>query len=219
MNFNNRVILNEVRLNSSDNQIIDYIKNNTEKFVNQSIQKTAKELYTVPNTLVRLSKKLGYSGFSELKFSLKYDTSMQKSDKKITNIIESLDIVYKIEKTIDTIDYEILNKIVEKLIKAKKIILLGKEGCKDFIEIFAKNIRYGGKEVDVFYNKNDILYNIENSTLKDNCVLISISENRNDVIDIIKNIKMQGAEIINITDLSEEDLSKLSNLNLFFYRI
>ncbi len=71
MKFEDRVILNELKFTDTDDQIIEYIRKNKDKVLSQSIQDTAEQLYTVPNTIVRLSKKLGYNGFSELKFELK----------------------------------------------------------------------------------------------------------------------------------------------------
>ncbi|MDU6976065.1 MAG: MurR/RpiR family transcriptional regulator, partial [Clostridiales bacterium] len=70
MNFEERVLLNELRLTDTDDQVVDYIREDYNRFVNQSVQKVAEDLFTVPNTIVRLSKKLGYKGFSDLKFSL-----------------------------------------------------------------------------------------------------------------------------------------------------
>lgn len=57
MNFEDRVLLNELKFTDTDDQIIEYIRENKEKILNQSIQETAEELFTVPNTIVRLSKK------------------------------------------------------------------------------------------------------------------------------------------------------------------
>lgn len=66
MKFEDRVILNELKFTDTDDQIIEYIRKNKVKILSQSIQDTAEQLYTVPNTIVRLSKKLGYNGFLEL---------------------------------------------------------------------------------------------------------------------------------------------------------
>ena len=57
MKFEDRVILNELKFTDTDDQIIEYIRKNKDKVLSQSIQDTAEQLYTVPNTIVRLSKK------------------------------------------------------------------------------------------------------------------------------------------------------------------
>lgn len=62
MRFEERVHKYEYKLNDTDDQIIDYILQYKEDVTGQSIQVLASQAYTVPNTITRLSKKLGYDG-------------------------------------------------------------------------------------------------------------------------------------------------------------
>lgn len=75
--FNNRVNLNLIKLNDTDHKIIKYINLNLKKVINQSITKTSEELLISPNSIVRLSKKLGYNNFSAMKFALKQEFKQQ----------------------------------------------------------------------------------------------------------------------------------------------
>ena len=56
MKFEERVQLNEDKLNDTDDQIVDYIRKNREGIGDISIQAMAEALYTVPNTIVRFAK-------------------------------------------------------------------------------------------------------------------------------------------------------------------
>ena len=71
MNFEQRVYDIEFKLNDTDDSVIEYIRNNRSNINKISIQKIANELYISPNAIMRLARKLGYSGFSELKYALK----------------------------------------------------------------------------------------------------------------------------------------------------
>ena len=75
--FHHRVNLSLLKLTNTDHKIIEYIKLNVEKIINQSIQKTSEELLLAPNSIVRLSKKLGYNNFSDMKLSLKKEFKQQ----------------------------------------------------------------------------------------------------------------------------------------------
>lgn len=57
--------------------ILEYIKKHRNDVHLPSIQKMSKELYIAPNSVMRLSKKLGYSGFAELKFALQKENQPQ----------------------------------------------------------------------------------------------------------------------------------------------
>ena len=61
MKFEERVLKYEFELNDTDDEIIEYIRKNRNNISKISIQKIASDLYTVPNSIMRLSKKLGYT--------------------------------------------------------------------------------------------------------------------------------------------------------------
>lgn len=56
MQFQERIQKYEYKLNDTDDQIIEYIINHKQEITNISIQTLTSRLYTVPNTIVRLSK-------------------------------------------------------------------------------------------------------------------------------------------------------------------
>ena len=72
MNFEERVLRHEDQLNETDDDIVAYIRSHRQEIMKLSIQKIAADLFIAPNAVMRLSKKLEYSGFSELKFSVLY---------------------------------------------------------------------------------------------------------------------------------------------------
>ena len=217
MNFQDRVLLNELKFNDTDDQIIEYIRKNKNEFINQSIQKTAKELFTVPNTLVRFSKKLGYNGFSELKFGLRQDMDTEDIESECKNKILTTDIPETILKTLELIDSETIDKVVRKIKDARKVMFLGIGDSIYFCEMFAKNIRCVGKRIEFFYHRHDMLYNVENCESKDVYIALSVSGESKDIIEAVEKAKARGSYIISITHLSENTLSKISDINLFFW--
>ncbi len=70
MNFEQRFYEKEFKLNDTDSSIVEYILEHRSEIDKLAIQKIASDLFISPNAVMRLSKKLGYSGFSELKFAL-----------------------------------------------------------------------------------------------------------------------------------------------------
>lgn len=89
--------------------------------MNQSIQKTAEILFTVPNIVVRFSKKLGYANFSDLKYSLRNEENLISSEESSTKF----NILNNIDKTIEVIDVNIINKVAKKIAESKNIFCIG----------------------------------------------------------------------------------------------
>lgn len=240
MNFNDRILLNELKLNDTDDQIIEYIKENIEKVVTQSIQKTSGELFTVPNSIVRLSKKLGYNSFSEMKFALKqelisgtFNTNINKlkneklfftsntKDNSLDNIIKKLKNTNytpeNIFKTLDLINNSMVEKAIKKIHCCKSVKFLGLGDSIYFCEMFSKNLRCVSKQAEFFQHRHDMLYSINNCDSKDLYIAISVSGESTQIIEAVKKAKEKGAYIISMTHFSDNSLSKLSDMKLFFW--
>jgi len=111
MTFEERVQLNEDKLNDTDDQIVEYIRKNREEIGDISIQAMAKALYTVPNTIVRFAKKLGYRGFAEMKAALALENRRAEED-------PHLPVTGIIQKTLELLDSERILQAVRKMRRA-----------------------------------------------------------------------------------------------------
>ncbi|UOK56677.1 hypothetical protein MGI18_17850 [Bacillus sp. OVS6] len=117
MYFEDRVRKFEYKLNDTDDQIIDYIVKNRKQVVNASIQSLAANLFTVPNTIIRFSKKLGYDGYAHLKNSLKEELHSDHEKQE-----DSLQ--YNLKTTFDLIDIDIIEKVSKMIYEAKRVLFL-----------------------------------------------------------------------------------------------
>lgn len=100
MTFDERVSEVEIYLNDTEDDIVEYIRKHRRILHKMSIQKIAEELFIAPNWIMRLSKKLGYSGFAELKFAVQNELipqnktlSRQLMELLPGNIVRTLDII------------------------------------------------------------------------------------------------------------------------------
>jgi DNA-binding MurR/RpiR family transcriptional regulator len=213
MKFKERVLIYEDKLNDMDDQIVDYINNNREDFLSQSIQRTAEKLFTVPNTIVRFSKKLGYTGFADLKYSLKNEDrsiSTREGNTKFS-------IVKNINKTMELIDINMINKVAKKIIESNNIYCIGMGDSIYFCEMLTKNLRCVGKKSEFFLHRHDMIYNMEKCNNKDIVIVISVSGETKQLIEAVNIAKPRGAYIIALTHLSVNSISKLANSNLHFW--
>lgn len=73
------------KLNDSEKQIIQFVLNNPKDCSKLSLAKLAKKLYVSESAIFRLCKKLGLSGYSELKFDLVELAQSRQQPIKIEN--------------------------------------------------------------------------------------------------------------------------------------
>ncbi|WP_436377079.1 MurR/RpiR family transcriptional regulator [Cytobacillus sp. BC1816] len=210
MHFEERIHKFEYKLNDTDDQIIEYILQNKSEFVTKSIQSLAAAFYTVPNTITRLSKKLGYDGFSHLKNSIKdeIDTS---------SVVNEESSYYLIQKTFELLDMEQIEKITKLIHDAKHVLFFGVGDSADFCEMMVRNLRVAGKGAEFSIHRHEVLHRIEEMNKQDVLFLISLSGETEQVLEMAEQAKQRGITIVSLTHFSRNSLEKLASFNLYCY--
>ena len=75
MNLESVVASRHEKWNETERAIMAYVLANQERVVESSVQAVAHSTFTSPSSVMRLTKKLGFSGFSELKYFLRHSRS------------------------------------------------------------------------------------------------------------------------------------------------
>ncbi|PFJ19486.1 RpiR family transcriptional regulator [Bacillus cereus] len=210
MRFAERVHKFEYKLNDTDDQIIEYIEKNKYDFVNQSIQNIAARLYTVPNTITRLSKKLGYDGFSHLKNNIKAELDSTKSTDEDSSY-------YFIQKTFELIDMERIETTSKVLHEAKHALFFGVGDSSDFCEMMTRNLRVAGKTSEHYIHRHEMIHMLEQLGHQDVLFLISLSGETPQVLEIAEIAKQRGIPIISLTHFTRNSLQEAATINLYCY--
>lgn len=210
MRFEERVHKYEYKLNDTDDQIIEYILQNKPEFVNKSIQSLAAAFFTVPNTITRLSKKLGYDGFSHFKNSIKDEINT-------SNVVNEEGSYYLIQKTFELLDMEQIEKISKLIHDAKHVLFFGVGDSADFCEMMVRNLRVAGKGAEFSIHRHEVLHRIEEMNKQDVLFLISLSGETEQVLEMAEQAKPRGITIVSLTHFSRNSLEKLASFNLYCY--
>lgn len=142
------------KLRPSEQIVADYLRNNADKRMSHSITSLAKILGVSEATISRVSRALGYSGFSDLKLSMA-EGAVQRSG--IVNIPTELDpqdtlistsaklaelLSAAILSTQANLDTERLDRCLAMIQSARKIVLVGCGGaaaiCDEAAHLFMK---------------------------------------------------------------------------------
>ncbi len=215
MNFENRIYNKEFKLNDTDDSIIEYIRTNRSDIHKISIQKIANDLFISPNAIMRLAKKLGYSGFSELKFSLQSENEPKNHKTITTQIFEK--IPNNISRTFDVVDETSVNQMLSCLQEANRIMFAGVDDAVFFCELFGRYLKYSGKKVDYFKHIDDIEDMAEQYKINDLIVIISASGQTESLINIAKSAKTRNVKVISMTHFEENSLNSISDIQISFW--
>ena len=116
------------KLTNSEQKVFTYIYTNQQKVIKMKINDLAKETFTSKTVIINLSQKLGFEGFSDLKYYLKSNNSADDDIK----VLEDLQYGLKqnIEKTFVVIEADLYKKISREVIEAKTVYVFARGTSK-----------------------------------------------------------------------------------------
>lgn len=164
-------------LSDSDLIILQYIVENTKEVSQLSILDLAERVHSSKSSVLRLSKKLGFSGYSEFKYFL-------RQEEQTVLLVENERLIYEkqvddIKRTLDYIQSVDLRPINELLDNSKTIYCYSTGfSQKKPLEEFSKMMLSLGKRVLILPNKTELDMAMPMITRED-CFLFLLCKWRN----------------------------------------
>ena len=211
-------------LTRSEQRIADYIMDNAEKIMEQTIPELAKNTGSSEITVSRFCKKLGFSGLQGLKIALAAELSAAsgKSFQEI-NLSDSVEtvtakvfqnIVDGLQDTLKILDYREVEEAVDALSQARRVAVYGfgnsANVCRD---IETRFMRFG-ISVQAY---SDISQQVTSASLltKDDVVIaVSHTGATLKLLESVRIAKAAGARIIVITSYAQSSLARLGDIVL-----
>ena len=206
-------------LSKAEKRIADYIMNDPAGLIPLSISELAARCNSSEATIVRFSRRLGYSGYQQLKISLAKEENVRglneniSSDDSVLDIYKKLcDLVYcSLEKTASALNAQALANVCELLMRADCIYIFGLGNSAAVAADAAhKFLRLG---LNAYSYSDTHLQAIAASHLRENCVAIGISHSGSskDIVDALKISRENGAKTIAITNEGKSPVDKVSD--------
>lgn len=206
MRLEERIKKYEYKLNETDEQIIEYIVINKEEVAGTTLKKLATQTFTVPNTIVRLAKKLDYESFSHFKLQLKEELCNQE---------KSQDALFdSVAKTMELLDEDCLDKVCKALAKSRKVACFAVGDTAPFGRALSRYLKNLGVKSSFYPYRNEIEEELKNSEI---VFLLSLSGETKQVIEIAQAAKSLGIKVFSMTHFSENSLSKLADIRLYCF--
>ena len=186
LNFIDNNILNT--LTQSELSILQYIDTHTSEVLNMSIHELSEKVFFSTATILRLCKKLNFSGYSELKFSLKNRLNSQEviDINPINNENVLMDLYTQIENTSRLLDTKNIDVVVNYLLSDKKVHLFS-TGITSMVFEYMQRYLLATERSTTLYKTDTIAYHSAQNL------------------------------IIAITPLTNNPLSQLADTTLYFF--
>lgn len=203
---------NYSNLNDSDRYILNYILNNKEECINIAIDKLACKCNVSRTTILRFTQKLGFKGYSEFKVFLKWE--IKKSIEVENDYSEKF--YFDIENNIKNLKEKDMTRICEIIYKSERVFVYGTGTAqatiaKDMKRIFLSIHKY------FYVIEGDTELKMLMSSLKpsDVLIIISLSGERDYLMEIANELISRGIEYIAITKLNNNKLAQKTKNNIY----
>lgn len=210
-------------MGKAEKQIADWIFENPGKIISLSIVDLAEQCGCSEATIVRFSKRLGLSGYQELKISLASEggglpiNSCITTDDSPFEIYEKIcnEIYLSFEKTKRSLNESMLLKACKKIASANKVVIFGLGNSASVaIDASHKFLRAGLNAIAYTDNHMQVIA-ASHLTEQDVAIGISHSGSSKDIVDAIKLAKEHNATTIAVTNNGKSSLLKHTDIPLF----
>jgi len=215
------------QLSKGQKLIAEYIINNYDKAAFMTASKIGQKVGVSESTVVRFANALGFEGYPQLQRGLQEIiktklTTVQRVEMG-TQYSNEGDIIRKvlrsdmenIHDTLDNIDYDIFQKVINEIFLADKIYIVGLRSSTALAEYFGfylnmilDNVRIVG------YGVSDIFEQTLRVTENDLVIGISFPRYSNRTIEALRYIKEQNIKIVGITDTVLSPLNEICDYTL-----
>jgi DNA-binding MurR/RpiR family transcriptional regulator len=200
------------KLTNSEQKVFTYVYANQQKVMKMKISDLAKETFTSKTVIINLAQKLGFEGFSDLKYYLK----SSKGDEDDSKVLEDLQYNLKqnIEKTFVVIEADLYKKITKEIVAAKTVYVFAR-GTSKAAGSYLNHLLLTIGIKCVFVDDYNLLTLVGKTLQPDELVImISLSGNTQKILEVANIAKVKGVKSIAITSFGNNELSKISDYTL-----
>lgn len=205
MDFTQRLQVYEFSLSETDDMIGAYISAHRTDAAQMSIQKLAGQLHLAPNALLRFAKKLGYSGFAEMKLALRQEGAPPPD----------AGVPQNIRRTLEMLAPGSLQLAAKAMFRARRVYFYGIGDSEPLCEMMTHNLKCVGRTAECFSYRHDMYYSAQNARPGDLVLVISATGETDMLIQALQMAKERGAASISLTHLCKNPVAALADYNLY----
>ncbi|MCH4005397.1 MAG: MurR/RpiR family transcriptional regulator [Lactobacillus crispatus] len=221
MDLETAVMKKKESFNETDKAIVSYLLKHPEAASQLSLLELAQKLYVSKSAIFRLSKKLGLSGFSELKFELSELATRKKQNVKNKQTLDfDTDLQKIIAETFKYFKGLNLQPFFADLDQAETIYLYSTGWQQQIIaEYLAHNFFLIGKKAIILPSARDEVALLGRSARENDMLfVISFGGFNKTIIEELKKIDVVNTELklVSLTSWQTGKLASLSDYSFFF---
>lgn len=209
MYFYELIKQNRSKLNETEENILTYCLNHHDVIQHTTIRDISKKFYTAPNTITRMCKKLGFQGYSDFREALYIIMTEEDNFSNFTSLDE------QIVRTKQLLNPDVLQEIVVNIHEANHILVLGFGLSRLPANEIHSYLQVLGMNTQNFVDPHLMRHAAKKLTSDDLVIAFSISGETDNILAPVNIALVSGAKVLSITGFSSNQLSRISNYQLY----
>lgn len=213
MNFFDQLSNRGIKLNPTEERIVNYLLEHYGILQDLKIAKVAEELYLSPNSIVRLCKKLGYHGFSELKYQIIHERRQYgiEAAEQQTTVMDSL------KQTLAINSRQNIEKTARLIYESRQVIFFALGLSRIVALDLAKKLEHLNKIIIVPDDRDNCILYANNLAPGQIAFFISYSGSTDIICKLSYIAQTRGVPIVTLTGMSQNPISGSSVVSLYAY--
>ncbi len=210
-------------LSKKEMSIYNYILDNIENIQNKTVRALAKECYVSASTILRLVKKLGFTGYSEMIVVIKYTLNDDINNETLTEIPQrnfayNEEYAKNILETIRVMDKQVFICLIKLICNCKRVYIFGHGMIKTYGNWIEFMFKIKGVDVCFCPNSSYLKYYSQVITNEDVVIIIDYAGNDEQLIEVINVARIHKCHgIISLTKPNKNLIQNLSDYNLYYF--
>lgn len=205
-------------LTGLEKKIIEYIMNNPEKVIHLTANEVAEILYVSKTSVINLSKKLGFDGYSELRYYVKDYVQNKKKKEELLSFEDILgNIQDEVTKTLALQSEENIKVIAEKIINSRIVYIIARGASKPIADLLSSRLALLRVKSIFISDPNLIDVLGEGLDKEETLFVMSLSGETEKILTITKAARARSIDVIALTSFSSNSLQRLANYNMFCF--
>lgn len=203
-------------LTSNEERVLEYIEKNKKEFTRLTLKELAEKNFVSPPTILRLCKKLGFTGLNDLKYNIKQKLLDEKNSQEDNSYLELNGVISSFlsntKETYENISLKNIEKVAE-LLCSKKVIHLFSRGLSEMPFSYLYDMLLSVNRYCIQYQSPPLIKIKSEQMTKDDVLFIGTSQGITDpIINVAKTAKKNGAFVIGITSNPNSPLNKIADI-------
>ncbi|AYV67961.1 MurR/RpiR family transcriptional regulator [Niallia circulans] len=200
------------QLSENDLYVINYVLNHIEECKKMSILELSEACTISKSSILRMTQKIGFSGYSEFKYFLKNEPkSFEPNLDFFTMQMKEIEMTRKLYKNIDT------EAIYNQIRNADTIYGFASGwGQRNALEEMARQFISNNKKIYIIPAETEFDFLLAKMKPTDLVIVISLSGDVKNIVGQLRQLAVKSIPTLSITSFNNNHLATLSTYNIYY---